>query len=70
MPMLAAAAIVLVLLAARQWIPAIAFAAAAGLWIAALTIAPLTRLRATLKDALIEAMDRLRCDVKIAPEGT
>ena len=69
-PMLAAAAIVLVLLAARQWIPAIAFGAAAGLWFAALTLPPLTRLPATLKAALIEALDRLRTDATIVAEGT
>ena len=54
----------------RQWIPAVAFAAAALLWFAALTLAPLTRLRATLKAALIEAMDRLRSDANIVAEGT
>jgi len=69
-PILAAAAIVLVLLAARQWIPAIAFGAAAGLWFAALTLPPLTRLPATLKAALIEALDRLRTDATIVAEGT
>jgi hypothetical protein len=65
-PILAGAAPALVLFAAGHPMAAVAFAAAALLWIAALTIAPLTRLRATLRDALIEAMDRSHCDVKIA----
>jgi hypothetical protein len=68
-PILAAAAIVLVLLAVRQWIPAIAVGAAAVLWAAALTIPPLTRLPATLKAALFEAMERLRTDAIIVAEG-
>jgi hypothetical protein len=69
-PVLAAAAAVLVLLAARQWVAAITVGAAALLWAAAVTIPPLTRLRATLKAALIEAMDRLHTDATIVAGGT
>jgi GT2 family glycosyltransferase len=61
-PILAAAALVLVLFAAGQWIGAVALAAAAIVWVAALTIPPLTRLPATLNAALIEAIERLRAD--------
>jgi GT2 family glycosyltransferase len=68
-PMLAGAALALVLFAAGHPPGAIAFAAATLLVLAALTIPPLTRLRATLRDGLIEAMDRLRCDVKIVSEA-
>ena len=69
-PILAAAAAVLVLLAARQWVAAIAVGAAALLWAAVVTIPPLTRLPATLKAALIEALDRLHTDATIVAEGT
>ncbi len=68
MPILAGAALALILFVAAHPMAAVAFAVAL-LWVAALTIAPLTRIRATLRDALIEAMDRLRCDVKILSEG-
>jgi len=69
-PILAAAAAVLVMLAARQWVAAIAVGAAALLWTAAVTVPRLTRLPATLKAALIEAMDRLHTDATVATEGT
>jgi O-antigen biosynthesis protein len=68
-PILAAAAIVLALAGVGRWIEAIAIAAAAIAWAAALTIPPLTRLPATLRDALIETMDRLHLEATIPTEA-
>ena len=70
LPVLFAAAVVLVLIAAGQWMAAAIIAAAAITWAAALTIAPLTRLPATLRDALVEAMDRLRVEATLMPGGS
>jgi hypothetical protein len=68
-PILVAAAIVSMLFAAGQWTAAVAIAAAALASAAVLTIPPLTRLRATLRDALIEAMDRLQVDATVVSGG-
>jgi O-antigen biosynthesis protein len=69
LPILGAAAIVLVLIAAGRWIGGVAIAAAALAWTAAVTVPPLTRLPATLRDALLEAMDRLHVDATVASGG-
>jgi len=69
LPILIAAAVVLVLFAAGQWTAGAAIAAAAIASAVALTIPVLTRLPSTLRDALIEAMDRLHIDATILPGG-
>ncbi|HKD68035.1 MAG TPA: glycosyltransferase [Candidatus Binataceae bacterium] len=69
LPILAAAALVLVLFGTGQRTAAIVIAAAALVWVAALTIPPLTRLPATLRDALIEAMERLHLDATVVSGG-
>jgi GT2 family glycosyltransferase len=69
LPILTVATIVLVLCAAGQWTAAIAIAAAALASAAVLTIPPLARLPATLRDALIEAMDRLQVDATVVSGG-
>jgi O-antigen biosynthesis protein len=68
-PILCVTAIVVGLFAAGRWMGGAALATAAIAWAAALTIPPLTRLPATLRDALIEAMDRLHVDATVAPGG-
>ena len=68
-PILTAAACVLVLLVLGQWTAAVAIGAAALTTAAALTIPALTRLPATLRDALIEAMDRLQVDATVVSGG-
>ncbi len=67
LPVIAAAAVVGALLLARQWAAAAVIAAAATAAAALLTIPPLTRLPATLRDAMLEAMERLGVDARLAP---
>jgi GT2 family glycosyltransferase len=69
LPILAAAALVLVVFAAGFGIAAAAIAAAALLWTSAVTVPVLTRLPATLRDALIEAMDGLHVDATVVTTG-
>ena len=69
LPVLAAAGLALILVAAGQWIAASAVVAAAALLAAATTIPSLRRLPATLRDALIEAMDRLHIDAVVSGDA-
>lgn len=69
LPILIGAVVVLALFAAGQWIAAAVIAAAAIVWAAAITFPPLTRLPATLRDALIEAMDRMHAGTAAASGG-
>jgi len=54
--------------AAGQWIAAAVLAAAALVWSAAPALARLSRLPATLRGALLEAMDRLEVKATLVSE--
>ncbi len=69
LPILIAAAIVLVPMAAGRLLAGAAVLAAILVWTAALTLPALTRLPATLCQALVEAMDRLRVEATVVAGG-